>query len=72
MRIRVLPVSDTAFEQVFSDLSNNPASTVRDVASRTGWSIGTVTNVTVHLRNEGSIKRGKNEKGPYILTIRLD
>ena len=69
MKIRVPPVSDKAFEQVFSDICDNPASTVRDVVNRTGWSIGTVTNVTIHLRNEGSIKRGKNGKGEYIFTI---
>jgi hypothetical protein len=67
--MKLLPVSDTAFEEVYHDFRDNPASTIRDVVSRTGWSIGTVTNVTLHLRNEGAIKRSRNEKGYFVFTI---
>ena len=64
--VRKPNVSDAAFEDVQTDIQNNPWSTVNDIVSRTEWSRGTVVNAISQLREDRAVSRGKLSNGVYI------
>lgn len=62
-------VSDAAFEDIFTDLSNNPWSTISAIANRVPWSRATVANVITILRSEASVKRCAGPYGGYCYKV---
>jgi len=62
-------VSDAAFEDILTDLSDNPWSTISDVASRVPWSRATVANVVNLLRSEAAVKRCNGPYGAYCYKV---